>query len=145
LNFESEIEFPEMAPFDGEPDVVIRCGDVPYRLDGPMAHGPWRHLRTFCLFVGYGRSGHSVVGGLLDAHPNAAVSHELNAVKRFFEGVPRDDLFDEIFARANEQARTGRVASRAGGGAYALNLDAQGKADSCAVTVLGDKKGVATA
>lgn len=105
----------------------------------------WGQITTFCLFVGYGRSGHSAVGSLIDAHPRAVVAHELNAVKRFFEGVERDALFGEIFALAQEQARTGRFASRAGGGTYLHRLDGQLKPDPLGVTLLGDKKGAATA
>jgi hypothetical protein len=105
----------------------------------------WERIRTFCLFVGYGRSGHSAVGSLLDAHPHAAVAHELHAVKRFFEGVPRDVLFDEIFALAQQQAREGRYATRAGGGTYRHNLPGQVKDEASGITLIGDKKGAGTA
>lgn len=104
----------------------------------------WDGIRTFCLFVGYGRSGHSAVGALLDAHPQATIAHELHAVKRFFDGVPRDRLFDEIFALAQQQAREGRYATRAGGGRYAHNLPGQAKASASGITVIGDKKGAGT-
>jgi hypothetical protein len=104
----------------------------------------WDGIQTFCLFVGYGRSGHSAVGALLDAHPQATVAHELHALKRFFDGVPRDRLFDEIFALAQQQAREGRYATRAGGGRYAHNLPGQAKASASGITVIGDKKGAGT-
>jgi hypothetical protein len=107
--------------------------------------GRWDGIETFCLFVGYGRSGHSAVGALLDAHPQAVIAHELHAAKRFFDGVPRDRLFDEIFALAQQQAREGRYATRAGGGRYAHNLPGQVKASAAGVTVIGDKKGAGTA
>lgn len=109
------------------------------------ARSHWDGIQAFCLFVGYGRSGHSAVGAVLDAHPQAAVSHELHAVQRYFHGVPRDALFDEIFARAQQQAREGRYASRAGGGTYRHNLPGQEKNDSSGLTVIGDKKGAGTA
>jgi hypothetical protein len=105
----------------------------------------WDAIRGFCLFVGYGRSGHSAVGALLDAHPHATVSHELHAVKRFFDGVTRDVLFDEIFGLAQRQAREGRYASRAGGGSYRHNLPGQVKTDASGITLIGDKKGAGTA
>ena len=38
-------------------------------------------LERFCLFVGYPRSGHSLVGSLLDAHPDIAISHELHVLR----------------------------------------------------------------
>ncbi len=104
----------------------------------------WDAIRRFCLFVGYGRSGHSAVGALLDAHPHATVSHELHAVKRFFDGVTRDVLFDEIFALAQRQARDGRFASRAGGGSYRHNLPGR-RRQTVGITLIGDKKGAGTA
>lgn len=105
----------------------------------------WGGIEAFCLFVGYGRSGHSIVGSLIDAHPNAAVAHELHAVKRYFEGVPRDVLFDRLFETAQAQARDGRRASRADGGEYIHRLEGQTKPAPEALRVIGDKKGAGTA
>jgi hypothetical protein len=39
LTFHSEIELPELAPGDGEADVVIRFGEVPAQLAGPVSSG----------------------------------------------------------------------------------------------------------
>ena len=33
-------------------------------------------VKTYVIFVGHSRSGHSIVGSLLDAHPEVLVSHE---------------------------------------------------------------------
>jgi hypothetical protein len=44
-------------------------------------------VRAFLLFIGYPRSGHTLVGSLLNAHRNMLVGHELNVlhyVKRHF-------------------------------------------------------------
>jgi hypothetical protein len=111
-----------------------------------MTHdGPWGGIRAFCLFVGYGRSGHSAIGSLIDAHPHAVISHELHAVKRYVDGATRDALFTEIFALAQRQARDGRDSPRAGGGRYRHQLEGQRKAGSGGVLVIGDKKGAGTA
>jgi hypothetical protein len=40
----------------------------------------------FLLFVGYPRSGHSLVGQLLDAHPKAVVAHEVHVGRLLVEG-----------------------------------------------------------
>ena len=40
----------------------------------------FRDLEAFCLFVGHPRSGHSLVGALLDAQPDAVIAHELDAL-----------------------------------------------------------------
>ena len=39
-------------------------------------HRMYDDLQAFCLFMGYTRSGHSLVGACLDAHPEAAIAHE---------------------------------------------------------------------
>ncbi len=57
-------------------------------------------VERFCLFVGYPRSGHSIVGALLNAHPDAVVAHELNVVPLVLAGCTRDDLYARILARA---------------------------------------------
>lgn len=40
FTIDSELELPELIPFDGMPDVLIRFGAVPENLDGPVTHGP---------------------------------------------------------------------------------------------------------
>jgi hypothetical protein len=39
-------------------------------------------VRTFVLFVGYPRSGHSLIGSIMDAHPNIIIAHEVLAALR---------------------------------------------------------------
>jgi len=41
------------------------------------------------MFVGYPRSGHSVIGSLLNAHPDMVVAHELNALRYVQAGFSR--------------------------------------------------------
>ena len=41
-------------------------------------------VKKFLFFVGYPRSGHSIIGSILDAHPNVVVAHEYN----LFEKLP---------------------------------------------------------
>jgi len=32
-------------------------------------------IETYCTFIGYSRSGHSIIAALLDAHPNIVMAH----------------------------------------------------------------------
>lgn len=57
-------------------------------------------VETFCLFVGYPRSGHSVVGQMINAHRHAVISHELNAARLILAGCTRDELYTRILGRA---------------------------------------------
>ncbi|HZQ65933.1 MAG TPA: sulfotransferase [Gaiellaceae bacterium] len=100
-------------------------------------------LEAFCLFVGYPRSGHSLVGSLLDAHPDIAIAHEANAVKLVsVEGVGREALFEALLRNAAGQAeRTG--GRRASGYSYAVADQWQGRVRT--LRVIGDKSGKKTA
>ena len=59
-------------------------------------------IKSFVLFIGYARSGHSIVAALLDAHPHIAMSHELHIMKRWDTSYRKNsiktriDLFNEI-------------------------------------------------
>ncbi len=94
---------------------------------------------VFCLFIGHQRSGHSIVGALLDAHPEMVVSHELHAMKRVKAGCDRKKLFAEILALSSKQAKEGR---RQGKYSYAVPNQWQGRFRK--IKVIGDKKGDAT-
>jgi hypothetical protein len=72
-------------------------------------------VEVFCLFVGYTRSGHSLVGTVLDAHPEAVIAHEgkifaadergsLTGELRPFK---RHKLFDYLVKRSERQAAQG--------------------------------------
>ena len=43
----------------------------------PEAH-LFSQVQACCLFIGYARSGHSLVGSFLNAHRHAVIAHELN-------------------------------------------------------------------
>lgn len=57
-------------------------------------------VERFCLFVGYPRSGHSLVGACLNAHPDAVISSELPAPLWIMRGCSREELYGRILARA---------------------------------------------
>src|SRR5262245_54048072 len=65
-------------------------------------------VRTFLLFIGHPRSGHSLVGSLLDAHPSMVVSHELDVLKYVAAGYRRDQLMTLVLEHANANAAAGR-------------------------------------
>ena len=98
--------------------------------------GPFASARTFCIFIGYPRSGHSLIGSLLDAHPRMVVAHELDALKLVGEGVSKRDLYEQIVANAEQAAAAGREQT---GYSYAVPGQWQGRFEE--IQVLGDKKG----
>jgi hypothetical protein len=93
-------------------------------------------VKALCLFIGYQRSGHSLVGSLLDAHPQMAIAHELDALfylKRGFH--PREILYLML-----EVSRMhGEIGRR--WGEYAYQVPGQWQGRHTQLEVIGDKKG----
>lgn len=90
---------------------------------------------AFCLFVGYPRSGHSLVGALLNAHRHAVISHELDAAPLIVAGIGRDDLYARIVARA---AWFDLIGNRSN---YAYQVPGQWQGRLESLRVIGDKRG----
>jgi hypothetical protein len=44
-------------------------------------------LSTLCLFIGHPRSGHTLGGALLDAHPNAVIAQKLDVLGLVLDGL----------------------------------------------------------
>src|SRR5262245_36859172 len=63
-------------------------------------------VETFCLFVGYPRSGHSIIGSLLDAHPNAIIADELDALKYVQAGFNQNQLFYLLLRNSRQSANS---------------------------------------
>jgi esterase/lipase len=107
-----------------------------------------RGVKKFVLFIGYPRSGHSIVGSILDAHPHMVISHEFMLMDResLFSDPPTrnwtSDLFNVLYQQSNldvYQGTRNRLMTEKG---YTLHIDGlwQGKYDEY-VDVIGDKSG----
>jgi hypothetical protein len=89
------------------------------------------------MFIGYQRSGHSFIGALLDAHPNAAIGMEVDALNLMRLGYKRNQIFyclirnSEIFTKKLKNIWTGY--------SYAIEGLYQGKFTE--LKIIGDKKG----
>jgi len=98
--------------------------------------GAFRDLRLFVQFVGYPRSGHSLVGALLDAHPRAAIAHELNVLDFLRKGFGRDEILALVRENLAQFAASGHQWQ---GYAYGVPGASQGRTER--LEVAGDKKG----
>jgi len=107
---------------------LISSSDYKYTFD---------EINTFCIFIGYPRSGHSLVGALLDAHPNAVIAHEadiLGLVEMSF--FSQKQIFSFLMDRSKEFAKAGLSWS---GYDYVISNQWQGKFSE--LKIIGDKKG----
>jgi hypothetical protein len=65
-------------------------------------------IQCYCMFIGHPRSGHSLFGSLLDAHPEMIVAHELNALRLVLRGFEKNQLFHRLLRRSRKFTRRGR-------------------------------------
>ena len=68
------------------------------------------------MFIGYPRSGHSLVGSILDAHPEIIIPHQYDVTKNWqkyrslrviSENLPKYKLFLDLHQLSTEQAMFG--------------------------------------
>jgi len=97
-------------------------------------------VEKLVLFVGYRRSGHSLVGALLDAHPDVAMAHGLDVLHHVRYGFGREQIATLILENARERAAGGRVVT---GYSYAVPGQWQGRQRR--LRVIGSTRGGATA
>jgi len=93
-------------------------------------------IQAYCMFLGYPRSGHSLIGAILDAHPNAVISHELDALDYVEEDITREQLFGLILERNRWFVEGGQEWDEY---KYQIENSMQGKFKK--LQVIGDKKG----
>ena len=115
-------------------------------------------MEKFVFFVGYPRSGHSILGSFIDAHPHGAISHEFTLFKRWkcFSNRKRKSgtdnpyfknqtlLFSALYWHSFQSTNSingARSGSRSPKN-YTLNVEYpwQGRYDTY-LSVIGDKSG----
>lgn len=112
------------------------------------AGGWWTYLQRsreiasaerYCMFIGYPRSGHSLVGSLLNAHPEIVIAHEVNLLRYLRRGFPRSVLLGLLLRRDEQFGGLGREWS---GYDYTVPDQYQGRFTE--LHVIGDKRGRAS-
>jgi sulfotransferase family protein len=100
----------------------------------------FRDIKTYCMFVGYPRTGHSLIGSLLDAHPRIIIAHEFDALGFFERGFSREQVFHLLLENSKKMAAMGR---RHSGYSYEVPNQWQGRFEK--LQILGDKRGATAA
>ena len=96
----------------------------------------FQDVKTFAFFIGYPRSGHSLLGACLDAHPNAVIAHELDALALIKAGIGRNELFEALCEKSIAFFKEG---SEWSGYSYRIPGMWQGSFES--LELIGDKRG----
>lgn len=98
--------------------------------------GLFDDLEKVCLFIGYQRSSHSLLGSIIDAHSEAVVAHELDAMTYVKEGFTRDQIFAMMLQNSQYNARKGREQT-----GYSYQVPNQNQGTYRKLRVIGDKRG----
>ncbi|WP_148863763.1 sulfotransferase family protein [Marinobacter fonticola] len=94
-----------------------------------------KRVECFAQFLGFPRSGHSLIGALIDAHPDARISHELDAMGLHRAGMGFPSIARLIDSNSRSFAANGKWWN---GYSYAIDLPAN---EDRQPLVIGDKKG----
>ena len=104
--------------------------------------GNFKDLNYFMFFLGHGKSGHTLVRSVLDAHPNIILSNDYNIFKQLDENKinSKHQLFKDLLTRSTSFTESG---CRATGYSYRIPSSYQGKFET--IKVIGDKRGRSSA
>ena len=97
-------------------------------------------VECFCLFIGYPRSGHTIIGALLDAHPEIVISVEADALGLLERGYSRKLIYSYILRRSKLFVRK----LHATWTRYSYKVPGLYQGDYEVIRLIGDKKGAKT-
>lgn len=101
-----------------------------------MGNKQFSSLHTYCMFIGYQRSGHSLIGALLDAHPEMVIAHELNALEFLRKGYSRKQVFHLLLQQSKAFYQAGNEWM-----GYSYRVEGQWQGRYRELKVIGDKRG----
>lgn len=88
-------------------------------------------IEKFVLAIGCARSGTSMIGAILDSHPQMICGHETEGSKRLWHGMTREDIVSDISTNSRTYASQNRPSE-----GYVYGIESEPKVD---VKVLADK------
>jgi hypothetical protein len=96
-------------------------------------------VETICLFVGHVKSGGSLIGAMIDAHPDALIADEVDALDHLAAGFTRQELLAVMAKVSRREAMKGRVTARRLQ-AYSLAIDDQWQGRHRRALVIGESR-----
>ena len=103
-------------------------------------HALYDQVKTYCMFVGHARSGGSITGALLDAHPNIVLADEMDVLNQVAAGFSRDQIYHMLIARAQRQSHKGRTKGGRDGKVYSYLVPGQWQGRFTDLRVIGGSK-----
>ena len=74
----------------------------------PLSESAVKGVERFVYFIGYGRSGHSIIASMLDAHPNIIIAHEYSIFENLRtmgrNAFSKEFIFNQLYRNSYESA-----------------------------------------
>ena len=115
----------------------------------PLSQSVVEGVEKFVFFVGYPRSGHSIIASVMDAHPDIVIAHEhflfsecasqLEVGASIFEN--KTQLFNELYKNSYRSSKCGWRSDSNTRKGYNLNVGSQWQGTFRRLRVIGDKSG----
>lgn len=99
-------------------------------------------VEYFLIFIGWPRSCHSIIGSMLDAHPNVIVAHEFFVFHQLSMNPQlqnRDTLYNELYRNSYMNVRNGWRNSSQTQKGYSLDMHGSWQGRFKQLKVVGDK------
>ena len=124
----------------------------------PLSQSQVDGVERFVSFIGYGKSGHSFIGAIMDAHPNIVIGHEYHVLRKCLPPKQKKlqskaDIFNSLYNNSYSQCINGvrseirmtngtkkgnPVSIRKG---YNLHINMKWQGSFSQLRVVGDKDG----
>lgn len=104
---------------------------------GFLKRRDYKSIKTYCMFIGYQRSGHSLIGALIDAHPETSMGMEVDILNLVDLGYNKNQIF---YCLANNSVIFKKVLKNIWTG-YDYSVPNQYQGRHMNLKVIGDKKG----
>jgi len=98
----------------------------------------FKTIETYCMFIGYQKSGKTLTASLLDAHPNMVFADELGVLKYVYAGFSQKQIYALLLENSRAFTKTGR---RDEADAFVVANQWQGRFGK--LSVIGDNHGEA--
>lgn len=105
----------------------------------PRRRQTFAGVETLVLFIGHVKSGGTMLGALLDAHPDAMVGDEVDVARYVARRFRRDQIFQLIATSSRREAAKGRVTARRLT-PYSFAVPGQWQGRARQLTVVGDSR-----
>ena len=100
----------------------------------------FQDVQHYCLFLGHARSGGSLLGGLLDAHPNVVIADEVDIFPYIEAGFEREQVFHLLLERSQRQANKGHVKGGRDAKQYSYSVPGAWQGRYKQLQVIGNRK-----